>query len=86
MAEPMNANTSNGATNSQDASARMSKALQYKAAKAAESAAPPPREQSSHIADDVTGAAELKQMLLKMQGGGDGGALSVPRRLCSRVS
>ena len=83
MAEPMNANTSSGAANGQDASARISKALQYKAAKAAAQAAPP-HEQPAPIADDITGAAELKQMLLRMQSNGEAGKRSL--KSCALIS
>lgn len=72
MPEPMNANTSTGAVNGsgQDASVRMSRALQYKAARAVANTA----EVFSEISDDVTGAAELKQMIQRMQSDGtDGG-------------
>lgn len=70
MPEPMNANTSTGAVNGsgQDASVRMSRALQYKAARAAAKSA----EVFGEISDDVTGAAELKQMIQRMQSGTEG--------------
>ena len=64
MPEPMNANRSSGTgSSSSSAAVRISKALEYRAAQSVVCSG----DEDAAISDDVTGAAELNELLERMQ-------------------